>query len=158
MPQEPAADREPELTVAERVRHHLLVAPVVRVHLAEPLAEALSGTLDREPSVWVGRRVPRSIVGAAGLEDAVGIGEVAVEGLALHARARCDRAHGGPRRSDRPVQLDGRFDDPLARLPLLLGAFLQVVLTTHTGMVHSSVARFDGRGFRPYDRDTSVCL
>jgi hypothetical protein len=55
------------------------------------------------------------------------VGEVPVDGQALHPGALGDGADSRREWSDRQVELDRSFDDPPSRLGLALGAFPQSV-------------------------------
>lgn len=63
----------------------------------------------------------------AGHEQAALVGEVGVDGMALHPGTLGDLGDTGPRRANLTVKFKGRFGDTLARLKLLLGAFLLLI-------------------------------
>ena len=85
----------------------------------------------------------RAVDGAArqcaeqALEERPLIREVRVHGVSLNAGPLRDRHDRRPRGADGRVQVDGRFDDPLPRLRLTLGAPLELVLPTHCTIVYS---------------------
>src|SRR3712207_1358968 len=65
---------------------------------------------------------------SASFEQRELLGEVIVDGLALHPCPLGYVGNGGLSRTIGPMQLQSCFDDPLARLLVALGSGLQVVL------------------------------
>ena len=113
--------------VAQQVGEHLLRPPVVRVELGQRLAEPGVGVGDGRPGRRVGGRVGRPPVAAAREEQRPLVGEVPVDGRALHAGALRHGRHRGARRPERAVQLHRGLGDAQPSLLLELGAAAHTV-------------------------------
>jgi len=101
--------------IAQQVAGHPLGRSIEGVDLDECDPQPFFRVVERSPRGGIRRRVVRSPVTGARLEETPLVGKVAVHGQALHTGAFCDRADRRPGRTERVMELDRRLDDPLPR-------------------------------------------
>ena len=126
------AKRGNRLGVAEDIARHRFRFAVPRVEIPKRESQSDIRAVDRSPGGWIGRGVKCSPVRRTGREERSLVGEVVVDRDSLNARTSCDFRNPGRGRTERPVQLDSRLDNPPPSLIALFGPlFLYVFAPLH---------------------------
>ena len=94
--------------------------------------------------------MPLDVAAGAGQAERALVREVAVHGVALHARPLGNRADRGPRGANRRMQGDGGVDDALTRLVLALGAPLELVFPSHPARAANWCVTFHVKSLHTY--------